>query len=117
MTKMTKEVALTKAIETLTAMGGEDAVVEKLTAMREQVRKEASRDRKDTPKARAEREAKELFAKQVLEFVKSREGVTAKEVAAEFGVSFQKVSPALSKLVKAGEVKREEVKGKAVFTA
>lgn len=115
--KITKVQALSKAIEVMSAQEGCEEFVAKLEAMKAQLEKEAARDRKETPKAKAEREAKEAFAQQVLAFVKSKEGVGAKEVAAEFGVTFQKVSPALSKLVKAGLVKREEVKGKAVFTA
>ena len=117
MTKMTKKVALSKAIEALREQEGFAEVVEKLEAMLAQVEKESTREKSKGPKALAAEAEKEAFAQRVLAFVKEHEGVGAKAVAEEFGVSFQKVSAALSKLVKAGLVKREEVKGKAVFTA
>ena len=117
MTKMTKKVALSKAIEALREREEFGEVVEKLEAMLAQVEKEASREKSKGPKALAKEAESVAFAQKVREFVAEREGVSAKECAVEFGVSPQKVSAALSKLVKAGEVKREVVKGKAVFTA
>lgn len=117
MTKMTKKVALSKAIEALREREEFGEVVEKLEAMLAQVEKEASREKSKGPKALAKEAEGVAFAQKVREFVAEREGVSAKECAVEFGVSPQKVSAALSKLVKAGEVKREVVKGKAVFTA
>ena len=117
MTKMTKKVALSKAIEALREREEFGEVVEKLEAMLAQVEKEASREKSKGPKALAKEAEGVAFAQKVREFVAKREGVSAKECAVEFGVSPQKVSAALSKLVKAGEVKREVVKGKAVFTA
>jgi predicted HTH transcriptional regulator len=117
MTKMTKKVALSKAIEALREREEFGEVVEKLEAMLAQVEKEASREKSKGPKALAKEAEGVAFAQKVREFVAEREGVSAKECAVEFGVSPQKVSAALSKLVKAGEVKREIVKGKAVFTA
>ena len=117
MTKMTKKVALSKAIEALREREEFGEVVEKLSAMLAQVEKEASREKSKGPKALAKEAEGVAFAQKVREFVADREGVSAKECAVEFGVSPQKVSAALSKLVKAGEVKREVVKGKAVFTA
>ena len=117
MTKMTKKVALSKAIEALREREEFGEVVEKLEAMLAQVEKEASREKSKGPKALAKEAEGVAFAQKVREFVAKHEGVSAKECAVEFGVSPQKVSAALSKLVKAGEVKREVVKGKAVFSA
>lgn len=117
MTKMTKKVALSKAIEALREREEFGEVVEKLEAMLAQVEKESTREKSKGPKALAKEAEGVAFAQKVREFVAEREGVSAKECAVEFGVSPQKVSAALSKLVKAGEVKREVVKGKAVFTA
>lgn len=117
MTKMTKKVALERAIACLREVDGQVETVEKLESMLAQVEKEASRERKAGPKALAKQAEQEAFEAKVREFVTAGEGVTAKDVAAEFGVTPQKVSPVLTKLVKAGEVKREVVKGKAVFTA
>ena len=119
MTKMTKKVALSTAMTALETVefAEKEAVMEKLAAMLAQVEKEAARERKAGPKAQAKAAEKAEFSVKVREFVAAGEGVTAKEVAAEFGVSPQKVSPVLTALVKAGEVQREVVKGKAVFTA
>ena len=113
--KMTKKVALSKAIEALREREGFGEVVTKLEAMLAQVEKEASREKSKGPKALTVEAEKEAFAQRVLAFVKEHEGTGAKAVAEEFGVSFQKVTSALSKLVKAGLVVREEVKGKATF--
>ena len=115
MTKMTKKVALSKAVEALREQEGFGEVVEKLEAMLAQVEKEASRTKAEGPKAKAEREAKEAFAEQVLEFVREHAGTGAKAVSEQFACSAQKATSALTKLVKAGKVVREEVKGKATF--
>lgn len=119
MTKMTKKVALSTAMTALETVefAEKEAVMEKLASMLAQVEKEASREKSKGPKALAKEAEGVAFAQKVREFVAEREGVSAKECAVEFSVSPQKVSAALSKLVKAGEVKREVVKGKAVFTA
>jgi DNA-binding transcriptional regulator GbsR (MarR family) len=118
MTKMTKKVALERAIACLREVDGQVETIEKLESMLAQVEKEASRERKAGPKALAKQAEQEAFERQVFELVQTaEEPVTAKALAEKCEVSPQKVSPVLTKLVKAGEVKREVVKGKAVFSA
>ena len=120
MTKMTKKVALSTAMTALETVefAEKEAVLEKLASMLAQVEKEASREKSKGPKALAKEAEQKAFERHVLELLQTaEEPITAKALAEKCEVSPQKVSPVLTKLVKTGEVQREVVKGKAVFSA
>lgn len=104
---MTEKMTYTKALESVLSMetvSGE--VREKLEALKASLEKRsASKSGKET---KAQREARE-FTEMVLATVAGKtEAVRCGELATELGVSGQRVSAALSKLVKSGEVVKFE---------
>ena len=109
MTKMTYVSALDVAINAV----ADESVKEKLTALREQVAKRNSAERKPT-KAQKENEA--LKAEILSALV---EPMTATMVAEKFGISNQKASALLTAMTKgdAPTVERFEEKRKAYFKA
>lgn len=107
MTKLTYTVALDVAINAVS----DEAVKEKLTALKGQIEKKNSADRKPT-KAQVANDA--LKGKIVAALT---ERMTATEVAERFEISNQKASALLTALVKAGSVERTVDKRKAYFQA
>ena len=107
MTKMTYTMALDVAINAVS----DDAVVEKLTALKAQIEKKNSADRKPT-KAQV---ANDALKGEILVFLADVH--TATEVAENFGISNQKASALLTALVKAEMVERTVEKRKAYFKA
>ena len=107
MTKMTYAMALDVAINAVS----DDAVVEKLTALKAQIEKKNSADRKPT-KAQV---ANDALKGEILVFLANTH--TATEVAENFGISNQKASALLTALVKAEMVERTVEKRKAYFKA
>ncbi len=107
MTKLTYTVALDVAINAVE----DEAVKEKLTALRAQIEKKNSADRKPT-KAQAENaELKDRMVEALTE------QMTATEVANAFGISINKSTALLTQLVEAKRVEREVIKRKAYFKA
>lgn len=105
MTKMTYAMALDVAINAVS----DDAVVEKLTALKVQIEKKNSAERKPT-KAQV---ANDALKSEMLVFL--ADAHTATEVAENFGISNQKASALLTALVKAEMVERTVDKRKAYF--
>lgn len=105
-----------KALETVLA-GAEmtDEVREKLEALKGQLEKRAAI--KSGKPTKAQREAAE-FAEGVFAALTDKDGaVRCGDLAAELGVSGQKVSAALTKLVKAGRVVKTEGEKKVALFA
>ena len=105
MTKMTYAMALDVAINAVS----DDAVVEKLTALKAQIEKKNSAERKPT-KAQV---ANDALKGEMLSFLVDAH--TATEVAEQFGVSNQKASALLTAMVKGGTIERFVEKRKAYF--
>lgn len=108
MTKMTYVSALDVAIN---AVADNAEVAEKLTALRAQIAKKNSAERKPTKT----QVANDALKGQIVDALD--EGVTASEVAEKFGISNQKASALLTALVKDGLVERYVEKRKAYFKA
>ena len=108
MTKMTYAMALEIAIN---AVADNAEVAEKLTALRAQIEKKNSAERKPT-KAQV---ANDALKGEILTALTER--MTATEVAEKFGISNQKASALLTAMVKAGIVERTVDKRKAYFQA
>ena len=107
MTKMTYVNALDVAINAV----ADGEVKDKLIALRAQIEKKNSADRKPT-KAQV---ANDAMKSDIVAWL--TEAHTATEVAENFGVSNQKASALLTALVKAGTVERTVDKRKAYFKA
>lgn len=107
MTKMTYVSALDVAINAVS----DDAVKEKLTALRAQIEKKNSADRKPT-KAQV---ANDALKGEIVSWLSDAH--TATEVAENFSISNQKASALLTALVKGGQVERTVEKRKAFFKA
>ena len=107
MTKMTYVNALNVAINGMADGEAKD----KLIALRAQIEKKNSADRKPT-KAQV---ANDAMKSDIVAWL--TEAHTATEVAENFGVSNQKASALLTALVKAGTVERTVDKRKAYFKA
>lgn len=107
MTKLTYTVALDVAINAVS----DEAVKEKLTALKGQIEKKNSADRKPT-KAQV---ANDALKGEIVAALTER--MTATEVAERFEISNQKASALLTALVKAGSVERTVDKRKAYFQA
>ena len=107
MMKMTYVMALDVAINAVS----DDAVVEKLTALKAQIEKKNSADRKPT-KAQV---ANDALKGEIVEWLTDFH--TATEVADQFGISVNKSTALLTALVKAQVVERVVEKRKALFRA
>lgn len=107
MTKMTYVSALDVAINAVS----DTEVREKLEALRAQVAKKNSAERKPS-KAQV---ANEALKGEMVEWLTSAK--TAGEVAENFGITNQKASALLTSLVKGGQVERFTEKRKAYFKA
>ena len=107
MTKMTYVNALDVAINGMADGEAKD----KLIALRAQIEKKNSADRKPT-KAQV---ANDAMKSDIVAWL--TEAHTATEVAEQFGISNQKASALLTALVKAGTVERTVDKRKAYFKA
>ena len=105
MTKMTYAMALDVAINAI----ADEEVVEKLTALKAQIEKKNSAERKPT-KAQV---ANDALKGEMLSFLVDAH--TATEVAENFGISNQKASALLTSMVKGGAVERFVEKRKAYF--
>ena len=106
MTKMTYAVAIDRAIA-----GEIDAeVIEKLEALKEQLAKRGSGKRGPT---KTQREGLELMEHIVEVLADAADGMTATEVGAEVGVTCQRASALLKKLVEDERVRKDKV-GKQV---
>ena len=130
MEKMTYVVALNTAIDLVEAVRDGvafdpttdlTAVVEKLTALKEQTEKRNSKDRKPTPKEQAKANADDALAEAVLQVLTDAPApMTVTEIKnadeAFVETKVQKLSAIVRKLLIDGKVKREEVKHKAVFS-
>lgn len=109
MTKMTYVDALNVAID---AVSADPEVFEKLTALKAQIEKRNSSERKPSKTQRENEEIK----KGILEYLASAtERKTATEVASALGISNQKASALLTSLVKGGFAERVVDKRKAYF--
>ena len=108
MTKMTYVSALDVAINTVS----DEAVKEKLEALRAQIAKKNSAERKPT-KAQV---ANDGLRADIVDFLGGcDEPMTATDIASHFGVSNQKVTALMGRLLEDGAVVREVVKRKAYF--
>ena len=107
MTKMTYAVALDVAINTV----AEGEAREKLIALKAQIEKKNSAERKPT-KAQV---ANDAMKAEIVAWL--TDAHTATEVAEQFGISNQKASALLTSLVKGGLVERTVDKRKAYFKA
>jgi predicted HTH transcriptional regulator len=107
MTKLTYTVALDVAINAVS----DEAVKEKLTALKGQIEKKNSADRKPTKT----QVANDALKGEIVAALTER--MTATEVAERFEISNQKASALLTALVKAGSVERTVDKRKAYFQA
>ena len=106
MTKMTYAVAIDRAI-----VGDIDAeVVEKLEALKEQLAKRGSGKKGLT---KTQKEGLELMERIIEVVADADEGVTATEAGAAVGVTCQRASALLKKLVEDERVRKEKV-GKQV---
>lgn len=108
MMKMTYAMALEVAIN---AVADNTEVAEKLTALKAQIEKKNSADRKPT-KVQVENEA---LKNQIVEWLDAPH--TATEVADAFGISVNKSTALLTSLVNAQRVDRTVEKRKAYFKA
>lgn len=107
MTKMTYAVALDVAINAVT----DGEAKEKLIALKAQIEKKNSSERKPT-KTQVANDAMKV---EILDFL--IEAHTASEVAEKFGISNQKASALLTSMVKVGTIERTVEKRKAYFKA
>jgi len=108
MTKMTYVSALDVAINAVS----DEAVKEKLEVLRAQIAKKNSAERKPTKT----QVANEALREQIVGFLTTcGEFKTASEIAGEFGVSNQKVTALMGKLLEDGAVVREVIERKAKF--
>ena len=108
MTKMTYVSALEIAINAVADV----EVAEKLQALKAQIEKKNSADRKPT-KIQV---ANDALRGQIVDLLGSGvEPMTAGEIADKFGVSNQKVTALMGKLLEDGAVVREVIKRKAYF--
>lgn len=107
MTKMTYAMALDVAINLV----NDEAVVERLTALKAQIEKKNSAERKPSKR----QVANEALKAEIVDFL--LDAHTASEVAERFEVSNQKASALLTALVKGGAVERFVEKRKAFFKA
>ena len=107
MTKMTYAQALDVAINAV----ADKEVADKLTALKAQIEKKNSADRKPT-KAQAENE---VLKDRIVDALTERK--TATEVADEFSISVNKSTALLTALVKAQRIERTVEKRKAYFQA
>lgn len=111
MTKMTYAMALEIAIK---AVADNAEVAEKLTALRAQIEKKNSAERKPTKTQVANTELKE----KITDYLRtSADGLTATDVATAFNISNQKASALLTSLLADAVVTREVIKRKAYFKA
>lgn len=108
MTKMTYVNALDVAIN---AVADNAEVAEKLTALRAQIAKKNTAERKPTKTQVANDALKGQIVDALIE------PATASEVAEKFGISNQKASALLTAMVKDGIVERTVEKRKAYFKA
>ncbi len=108
MTKMTYAMALEVAINAVT----DGEVKDKLTALKAQIEKKNSAERKPT-KAQVANE--ELRDKIVTLLKASASAMTASEIADAFGVSNQKITALMGRLLEDEVVTREVIKRKAYF--
>lgn len=115
MTKMTYAMAIDNAIALFSQGGQVDAedkeTVEKLEALKAQLAKRSSGNRKPS-KAQV---ANEALKGEIVAMLTERK--TATEVAEAFEISNQKASALLTALVKADAIERTVEKGKAYFQA
>lgn len=110
---MTNKMTYVNAIDF--ALNGQvtDEVKEKLEALKAQLIKRNSADRKPT---KAQRE-NETLKGDILDWLESCEGgQTATAIAEHFGISNQKASALLTAMVKAGSLERTVEKRKAYFS-
>ena len=108
MTKLTYVSALDVAINAV----ADEAVKEKLMALRGQIEKKNSADRKPTKTQVANEELKGKMA----ELLRTSETpMTATEIAGAFGISNQKASSLLTSMVTDEILTREVIKRKAYF--
>jgi len=107
MTKMTYAMALEIAIN---AVDGE--AKEKLEILKAQIEKKNSAERKPTKTQVANDSLREDIVKLLST---NGEPMTASDIAAEFGVSNQKITALMGKLIESGAVVREVVNRKAMF--
>lgn len=102
MTKMTYAVAIDRAI----AGDVDTEVIEKLTALKAQLAKRGSGERKPT---KTQKEGLELMERMIEVIADAEDGVTATEVGAEVGVTCQRASALLKKLVDDERVEKRKV--------
>lgn len=110
---MTEKMTYTKALESVLSMELSAEVAEKLEALKAQLEKRSAS--KSTKPTKAQREAAEFTESVFTALSECTEAKRCGELAEMLGVSGQKVSAALSKLVKAERVVKFEGEKKASF--
>lgn len=112
---MTNTLTYSKALEiAISAVAETPEVAEKLTALKAQIDKKNSAERKPTKTQQANAEMKE----RILDFLLSaEEDVTATDVANAFGVSNQKATALLTAMVADSQIVRETKGRKSYFKA
>ena len=108
MTKMTYAMALDVAINAVS----DGEVKDKLEALKAQIVKKNSADRKPTKTQVANDELRDKIVSLLGECENSK---TASEIAEHFGVSNQKITALMGKLLEDGAVVREVIRRKAYF--
>ena len=108
MTKMTYAMALEVAINTVS----DGEVKDKLTALKAQIEKKNSAERKPTKT----QVANDNLRGEIVSLLTDAENMmTASDIANHFGVSNQKITALMGKLLEDGAVVREVIKRKAYF--
>ena len=108
MTKMTYAMALEVAINAV----ADGEVKDKLTALKAQIVKKNSAERKPTKTQVANDELRDKIVSLLDD---AENAMTASEIAEAFGVSNQKVTALMGRLLEDGAVVREVIKRKAYF--
>ena len=109
MTKMTYAMALEVAINTVS----DGEVKDKLTALKAQIEKKNSAERKPTKT----QVANDNLRGEIVSLLTDAENMmTASDIANHFGVSNQKITALMGKLLEDGAVVREVIKRKAYFS-
>lgn len=117
MTKMTKKTAFTMAQEALSTIETEEARQAWDVIQKEIDRLERTALKAKIGETKASKEKAE-FRQGILEFITDQGAAfRASEIAAEFGVSGQKVTAALTKLVEDGALVRTVGEKRAIFFA
>lgn len=113
---MTKKMTYAQALEIAITAVEDGEAKDKLIALKASIEKRNSADRKPTKTQKAN----EAIKSDILDFLSDGDKYTVTEIMAGVeslnGASNQKASSLVGQLVRAGTVKREEIKRKAYFS-